>query len=158
MRLRRFAFAPKFLYTWVTFQGRRVVVNAQLVEQLSLNEQEAVESFLTRLWTQHSERIFQATLFGSKARGDSQPDSDIDILLIVDEDDWRFRHAISDIASGVSLEYSVLIAPRVIGQARWTEMEQECFTLCENVAREGIPLGFEAAQSLAEEEQTTAPA
>ncbi len=124
-----------------------MVVNPQLVERLSLNEQKAVESFLARLWAQYPERIFQAILFGSKARGDSHSDSDIDILLIADEDGWRFRHAISDVASGVSLEYSVLIGPRVIGRARWDEMTQECFSLCENVEREGILLTLEPAPS-----------
>ena len=133
-----------------------MVVNPQLVERLSLNEQKAVESFLARLWAQYPERIFQAILFGSKARGDSHSDSDIDILLIADEDGWRFRHAISDVASGVSLEHSVLIGPRVISQARWTEMTQERFSLCENVEREGIPLIFEPAQFYTEKNLASA--
>jgi predicted nucleotidyltransferase len=79
-------------------------------------------------------------LFGSKARGNSHAGSDIDILLITDTDDWRFRHAIGDVASDVSLEYGVLIGPRVIGKANWEEMVQYHFGLYENVAREGIPL------------------
>jgi predicted nucleotidyltransferase len=93
-------------------------MNPQLVELLSHAEQQAIESFLARLWAQYPERIFQAILFGSTARGDSQPESDIDILLIADEDGWRFQHAISDVASDVSLEYDVLIGPRVIAQSR----------------------------------------
>lgn len=128
-----------------------MVVNLQLVERLSLNEREAVESFLARLWAQYPERIFQVILFGSKARGDSQPDSDIDILLITDDDGWRFRHAISDVASSASLEYSVLIGPRVISQARWAEMTRERFSLCENVEREGIPLILDPALSYVEQ-------
>ncbi len=90
-------------------------------------------------------RVFQTILFGSKARGDSHPDSDIDILLVVDVDDWRLRHEISDVASDVSLEFSVLIGPRVIGKAGWEEMARERFSLYENVAREGIPLTLERA-------------
>ena len=115
-------------------------MNPQLAERLARTEQQAIESFLARLGAQYPERIFQAILFGSKARGDSQPESDIDILLIADEDEWRFQHAISDVTSDVSLEYDVLIGPRVIAQARWDEMARERFSLCENVAREGIQL------------------
>jgi predicted nucleotidyltransferase len=117
-----------------------MAVNPRIVEQLSLNEQEAIRSFLTRLSARYPDRIFQTILFGSKARGDSHPESDIDILLIVDNDEWRFQHAISDTASDVSLEYSVLIGPRVIGRASWEQMAQDRFSLYENVAREGIPL------------------
>jgi predicted nucleotidyltransferase len=113
-------------------------MNVELSERLNSNEQKAIQTFLTRLRTHYPDRVFQAILFGSKARGDGQPDSDIDILLVVDSDKWRFQHAISDVASDVSLEYSVLIGPRVIGQANWKEMAQERFSLYENVAREAI--------------------
>jgi predicted nucleotidyltransferase len=118
-------------------------MNARLVELLSTHEREAVEDFVIRLRKQFPGRVSQTMLFGSKARGDSHPGSDIDILLITDTDDWRFRHAISDVASDVSLEYSVLIGPRVIGEASWKEMAQNRFSLYENVAREGIPLTLE---------------
>ena len=133
-----------------------MVVSLQLIERLSHNEREAIESFLARLWAQYPERIFQAILFGSKSRGDSHPESDIDVLLIADQDEWRFQHAISDIASDVSLEYSVLIGPRVISQARWAKMTQEHFGLCENVEREGIPLTLEPVPSHTERSQATA--
>jgi predicted nucleotidyltransferase len=84
--------------------------------------------------------VLQAVLFGSKARGESTPWSDIDILIIVDQEDWRFSHAISDLAADVSLEYDVLIAPRVIGQDRWERMTELRFSLYRNIVAEGIPL------------------
>ena len=107
---------------------------------LTPNEEQAVKSFVERLLERYPERIRQAVLFGSKARGDSGTWSDIDVLIVVDDDDWRFQHAISNIASNVSLEYDVLIGPRVIGQARWERMRQDRFSLYRNVAAEGIPL------------------
>jgi predicted nucleotidyltransferase len=120
-------------------------MNPQLTKLLRPNEQEAIATFLSRLWRQQPGRICQAVLFGSKARGDSQADSDIDILLIVDNNDWRFSHAISDLAADVSLEYGLLIGPRVIGRDRWQRMQRERFSLYENVVREGIPLTPESA-------------
>ena len=107
---------------------------------LTQKEQQAAEAFLERLNRRFPEQILQAILFGSKARGDSRADSDIDILLIVDTDDWRFSHQISAIAADVSLEYNVLLGPRVIGRAHWERMERERFSLYQNVAVDGIPL------------------
>jgi len=49
-------------------------------------ERSAIETFLERVRERYPERIHQAILFGSKARGDSHADSDIDVLLVVDEE------------------------------------------------------------------------
>jgi antitoxin ChpS len=117
-----------------------MAVNLPLPDYLQPNEQGAIKTFLDRLWLEHPGRIVQAVLFGSKSRGDSHPESDTDILLVVDEEDWRFSHAISDIAADVSLEYDLLIEPRVISQERWQRLAREHFSLYENVIREGIPI------------------
>jgi hypothetical protein len=60
--------------------------------------------------------------------------------VIFKSDDWHLSHAISTLAADVSLEYDVLIGPRVIGQERWERMKQHHFSLYQNVAAEGIPL------------------
>ena len=107
---------------------------------LSKPERRAIEAFLKQVRRAYPQRVKQMRLFGSKARGDSHAGSDIDILLIVDEEDWRFRHAISNIAADVSLAHDVLIEPRVIGQARWDKMHRHRFALYENVQAEGVGL------------------
>lgn len=107
---------------------------------LTEHEQAAVKTFLDRLRRDYSSLLQDVILFGSKARGDSSPDSDIDVLIVVGEENWPLRDAISLIAARTSLEYDVLIGPRVIGLARWQRMQQERATLYENIAREGIPL------------------
>ncbi len=117
-----------------------MAVIRQPIEHLSRNEQEAISAFLGRLERQYPGRIHQAILFGSKARGDSHPESDVDILLIANGEDWRFDHAVSDLAADVSLKYDVLINPHVIGRERWERMGRERFSLYENVLREGVPL------------------
>ena len=102
-------------------------------------ETKAVAAFLRRARRRYPGQITAAILFGSKARGDSQPDSDIDLLLIVDEESWAMRRAISTLAAQVSLEHGVLLGPRVIGRARWERMKQHRFSLYRNIAAEGIP-------------------
>ena len=107
---------------------------------LAPNEVRAVNDFVERLFECYPKRIQETVLFGSKARGDSDIWSDIDILVVVDNDDWRFQHVISNVAANVSLEYDVLIGPRVIGQERWERMRRDRFSLSCNIAAEGIPL------------------
>lgn len=102
---------------------------------LTRQERQAVDDFVEALHRQYPDRVQDVILFGSKARGDSHPDSDIDILILVDDDDWRFSHAISRLAARISLNYDVLLGPRVIRQARWRRS-----LLYPTVSSEGIPL------------------
>ena len=117
-----------------------MVVSESLSPPLSSNEFRAVTTFVGQLHQHYPKQILHIVLFGSKARGDSQPWSDIDILIIADSEDWRFQHAISTLAARVSLEYDVVIGPRVVSQARWERMKRHRFSLYRNVISEGIPL------------------
>lgn len=110
------------------------------LSRLTPNERQAVGRFVDTLLQQYPKRVLEAALFGSKARGDSTPYSDIDVLLIVDDDNWQFSHVISTLAARISLEYDVLIGPRIIGRERWESMKRRRFSLYRNIAAEGIPL------------------
>ena len=95
---------------------------------------------LDRLRREFSNQILQVFLFGSKARGDSDPWSDIDILIVFPQEGWPLRRQVSTIAADVSLEHNVLIGPRVIGRERWERMRRHGFSLYRNVVAEGVPL------------------
>jgi predicted nucleotidyltransferase len=110
------------------------------VPDLTAKERRAIDAYLDRLHERFPGEILQVTLFGSKARGDSDPWSDIDILTVVREESWPLREEINTLAARVSLEYDVLLGPRVIGQERWERMERDRFGLYQNVITEGIPL------------------
>ncbi len=113
-------------------------------DELTTEEESAIHAFLHRLHHNYGNIIQQTILFGSKARGDSEPDSDIDILIIVVEESWALRDDISRIAAQASLAHDVLIGPRVIGQDRWNRMARDRFNLYENVLREGVRLNVAA--------------
>lgn len=110
------------------------------LSSLSPNERTAVQSFIDRLHTQFGERIERTVLFGSKARGDSGPDSDIDILVVLDAIDRRFEAQVSGIASEVDLEYDVLLNTHLLTRERWQDFTRRRAALWLNVQRDGIEL------------------
>ena len=91
------------------------------------------------------DRIFEpgikdAYLYGSYARGDNGPESDIDILLTTDlsgEAIAQRRSAVADITSDLSLEYDVTVSVTVKPLAQFIQYK-EAMPFYTNVVKEGI--------------------
>ena len=112
----------------------------QSLPQLAPGERAAVEEYLARIRELFPGRILSVTLFGSRARGNADPESDVDLLLIVDAESRPFRSHLWQIASDVSLEYNLVISVRVFAQDRWAETRRLRLPLYRAVTAEGIPL------------------
>ena len=83
--------------------------------------------------------IQQAYLFGSYARGDYHAESDIDILLTVDEDGslYEYRRAAAEICSELSLKYDVMVSVTVKPDAQFRRYA-DVLPFYRNVREEGI--------------------
>jgi len=84
-------------------------------------------------------RLVRLVLFGSHARGDAEPGSDIDVLVVL-EGPVRPGEEIArtgDIASGMSLDNNVVISCTFISADCF---EREESPLMINVRREGVPV------------------
>jgi predicted nucleotidyltransferase len=96
--------------------------------------------YIARIRRRFPDSVLAVMLFGSKARGDADVDSDIDLLVLVDEESGELRSQLWRIASDVSLEYYVLLSPRVFGQARWAEVRRLRLPLYRAIVADAIPL------------------
>ncbi len=85
------------------------------------------------------EQFVRVMLFGSRARGEARPDSDIDVLVIVRGEvnslDWLRRT--SAFIAELSLAHDVVISPVFISQ---TQFEQGGSPFVLNVRREAVAL------------------
>ena len=117
-----------------------MVTQTPTAVNLSLNESNAVHEFLFRVRGANGDKIERAILFGSKARGDSSVYSDIDILLIVTDDDWKFQKAITEIGSDISLEFDLLLDIRILSVGQWQYLTDIRAGLYQNIMRDAVPL------------------
>jgi uncharacterized protein len=85
------------------------------------------------------EQFDQMVLFGSHARGDARPDSDIDVLVVL-RDEFDYREAIartSELVARLSLENDLVISTVFVPAKRYHSGGSP-FLL--NVRREGDPV------------------
>ncbi len=115
-------------------------MRARSLSQLTPDEQTAVTEYIARIRSTFPDRILAVILFGSKARGDADTESDIDLLVLVDAESNEFRSELWRIASDVSLEYNVVLSVRVFGRARWAEMRRIRLPLYRAIVADGVPL------------------
>jgi len=87
----------------------------------------------------YGDRLERLVLFGSRARGDADPDSDIDVLVVlkgeVDPNEEIFRAG--GVAADVSLKYDTLVSCIYISSRRYAADEGP---LLVNARQEGIAI------------------
>ena len=112
--------------------------------RLTLNDQAAIAEYMARIHASFPARLTAVTLFGSKARGDDDAESDIDLLVLVDAEDQDLRDELWRVASDVSLQYNVVISARVFAQSRWARAKYTLLPLYRAITTEGVPLMLES--------------
>jgi uncharacterized protein len=90
-----------------------------------------------RLRERYGERLVKLVLFGSQARGDARPDSDIDVMVVLrgEVDVETERRRVLPITAELSLENNVVILCVYVSERRF---DQERSPLLLNARAEGV--------------------
>ena len=107
---------------------------------LTKTEKAMLEQFKDNLKKILGDRFVELMLFGSKARGDDRPDSDIDVLVIVTTDDWRIRDKVYEIATEILLQADVCISPKVLSKNKFDQINKEGTSFIHNVSKDAITI------------------
>lgn len=111
------------------------------VEDLKLkkNEETAIKE-ATRILKKRFP-VKEVILFGSKARGDSDRESDIDLLLLTTNPlDWKERHEMVDALFGVEMKNDVVISIIVNTLHDWNDGICTALPIHEHIGREGVAM------------------
>ncbi|MGB3508338.1 MAG: nucleotidyltransferase domain-containing protein [Microcoleaceae cyanobacterium] len=117
------------------------MINIPLCTVENSGKHQKLAEIMTRL-KQGFQQIYQdnlinLVLFGSQARGDAKPDSDIDVLVVLKEKtalDNRHQK-ILEFISDICIEYGVLVSCVYVSESQF---QQEKSPLLLNIHQEGI--------------------
>lgn len=86
---------------------------------LQATDARAVQEFTHRVRQGLGTELIALKLFGSKVTGAATPESDIDVLVVVDDVRPEVRDRVLDIAFDVNLGHDVYISPRGLPGPCW---------------------------------------
>ena len=108
--------------------------------ELKPKDAAAIGEFVGRLRAVLGSNLIEVKLFGSKATGRDQPESDIDILVSVEKGGIEVEDGVLDIAFDTNIKHEVYISPRVIDRATLADPVWRITPFLKAIAEEGIPL------------------
>ncbi|WP_025775137.1 hypothetical protein MTCOM_15520 [Moorella thermoacetica] len=100
----------------------------------------AIKEFCELLKQQLGGKLLATRLFGSVARGTATPESDIDILVVVKNEDKLTREIVIEAAVDINLKYDVVISPIIMSAARYSGPLFQETLFYKSIQEEGIPL------------------
>jgi predicted nucleotidyltransferase len=104
---------------------------------LSKIEKEVLHQFVAYLNQVCPQQLRSVILYGSKARSDAHPDSDIDILLLVNDRRKIDRDKIYDFIVDAELEYGIDISLNIYNADEFNRLVTWQAPFATNVLREG---------------------
>jgi len=107
--------------------------------QISPKQSEALRQIKTRVLTAFT--VVDFVLYGSAARGETDEESDLDLMIVLSAPISRFkRHEITDIVFDVNLEFGTNFSTLVVDQQTWDTGMISVLPLRDEIIRDGIRL------------------
>jgi len=86
----------------------------------------------------YGDRLKAVYLYGSYARGDYRPGSDVDVMILLSDykNYWEELRRFTNLASDISLDYDVTVSRLIMKEIQWKESDMP---VLRNIHKEGLP-------------------
>ena len=100
----------------------------------------ALGAFRAKLGVALGARVTRVSLFGSYSRGDWGPESDVDVLVVLDRAVGRDRRLVFDLAEDVFFDTLVRVSPLVLSVEELETLHRREYLLGRELDRDGIAI------------------
>lgn len=107
---------------------------------ITVAERSWLEKYRKALTKEFPRTIQRMVLFGSKARGDDHPDSDLDVLLVVANEAGRFKRPIRRLGYGLAACGEAVPSILVYTQGEWEHRGKSGSPFRQSVERDKVEL------------------
>ena len=110
--------------------------------QLRAEEKKVIGEYIDLIRRRFPTKISEIILFGSKARGESHRESDIDILIVIDTEDRQIKRKISDLCWDAMFnnDFKAFISPVIFFKKEYEQYKKWNSSFLYNVSQEGVKL------------------
>jgi predicted nucleotidyltransferase len=103
-------------------------------------EEQALTRFKGALQSLLGDNLLSLRLFGSRVRGEGTEESDLDILVLVQNKDRALCRRIVEESLEVDLAYEINLAPTILSAAEYQQNQEYGTPFYRNVESEGVSL------------------
>lgn len=109
--------------------------------RLTAEEREWLDAFRTAIAKELPDRVEEVLLFGSKARGDAGPESDLDVLVVLRAGDRSTKGKVRHIGHSLAVTSEAVPSIMVYTREEWAIRREIGSPFYEAVLRDGVPVG-----------------
>ncbi|MHB1406387.1 MAG: nucleotidyltransferase family protein [Desulfitobacteriaceae bacterium] len=101
---------------------------------------QAVKEFCLEVKLKLMTNVLDVRVFGSVARGTATPESDIDVLVLLESKHPNVRDIIAEIALEINLKYDVVISPVIMSKDHYSNSLFQETAFFRNLEQEGVSI------------------
>lgn len=104
------------------------------------DDKKVIEEFKINLLAEHEKDLDRIIFFGSRARGLGKPDSDYDLLLVVNKKDNVLVDKIYDKSTDLSLKYGIDLSLKIYTAEDFKKKSQLPMPFFLNIKKTGVQI------------------
>ncbi len=103
-----------------------------------IREKPIIEEFKRRVELRFPGELVRLVLFGSKVRGDATAESDVDVLVVIQSDNWRLGDEIRAVGYALEVEHGVVLSIQVMSRDHYERLRASGTQFFHVLEREGV--------------------